>query len=121
MSLIYAALAAYCGAFFYIYNHPAFFVFCYAPWILLSGLAWLDLRSDRHIFWGMVWLLVNFACFNAGHVEVAVVLIGGLNLAAMAHALTRHRNVAGVVKLMGRMSVGLLLFLGLTAPCGCLF
>ena len=31
LSLIYAALAAYCGAFFYVGNHPVFFVFCYAP------------------------------------------------------------------------------------------
>src|SRR5438445_629815 len=44
LSLIYSALAAWCGAFFYINNHPAFFVFCYAPWILLSALAFLDLR-----------------------------------------------------------------------------
>ena len=73
LSLIYAALAAYCGAFFYIINHPVFFVFSYAPWILLSALGMLDLQSRRHVRWGLVWLLVNFACFNAGHVETAVV------------------------------------------------
>jgi hypothetical protein len=116
LSLIYAALAAYCGAFFYINNHPGFFVFCHAPWILLSALAWLDVRSDRHIFWGMVWLLVNVACFNAGHVELAVVLIGGLNLTAFAHALVRHHKTAGLATVIGRMSVGTILFLGLTAP-----
>jgi hypothetical protein len=71
---------------------PGFFVFAYAPWILLSAIEWLDLRSGRHVRWGLVWLLVNFACFNAGHVEVAVVLIGGLNLAAVACALTGCRN-----------------------------
>jgi hypothetical protein len=116
LSLIYAALAAYCGAFFYINNHPVFFVFCYAPWILLSALAWLDLRSGRNICWGVVWLMVNFACFNAGHVEAAVVLIGGLNLTAMAYALARHRKTADLAKVIGRMSVGTILFLGLTAP-----
>ena len=116
LSLIYAALAAYCGAFFYINNHPVFFVFCYAPWILLSAFAWLDLRSGRHVCWGVIWLLVNFACFNAGHVEAAVVLIGGLNLTAIAHALAGHRKGADVAKVIGRMSVGTILFLGLTAP-----
>jgi hypothetical protein len=116
LALMFAALAAYCGAFFYINNHPVFFVFCYAPWILLSALAWLDLRSGRNVRWGVVWLLVNFACFNAGHVEVGVVLIGGLNLAAMAQALARHHKAADLAALIGRMSVGTILFLGLTAP-----
>jgi hypothetical protein len=116
LSLIFAALAAYCGAFFYINNHPVFFVFCYAPWILLSALAWLDMRSGRHVCWGLVWLLANFACFNAGHVEAAVVLIGGLNLTAIACALAGHCKIADVAKVIGRMSVGTILFLGLTAP-----
>jgi hypothetical protein len=116
LSLIYAALAAYCGAFFFINNHLVFFVFCYVPWILLSALGWLDLRSRRHVCWGVVWLLVNFACFNAGHVEVAVVLIGGLNLTAFAYTLIRHRNVAGLTTVIGRMILGAILFLGLTAP-----
>ena len=116
LSLIYAALAAYCGAFFYINNHPVFFVFCYAPWILLSAIAWLDIQSGRNIRWGMVWLLANFACFNAGHIEVAVILIGGLNLTAIAYALARHRKTADLAKVIGRMSIGTILFLGLTAP-----
>jgi hypothetical protein len=116
LSLIYAALAAYCGAFFYINCHPAFFVFSYAPWILLSALGLLDLRSERYAAWGLVWLLVNFACFNAGHVEVSVVLIGGLNLAALASALTQSRTAGDWARIMGRMAVGTLLFLGLAAP-----
>ncbi len=116
LAVIYAALAAYCGAFFYINNHPVFFVFSYAPWILLSALALLDLQSDRYARWGLVWLLVNCACFNAGHVEVAVILIGGLNLAAVGYALALGRKVADWVKVLGRMAAGTLLFLGLTAP-----
>ena len=116
LSLIYAALAAYCGAFFYINNHPVFFVFSYAPWILLSALALLDVQSQCHVRWGLVWLLVTFACFNAGHVETAVVLIGGLNLAAVAFALTCCRNITDAAKVVARMAVGALLFLGLTAP-----
>ena len=116
LSVIYTALAAYCGAFFFINNHPVFFVFCYAPWILLSALAWLDVQSGRHVRWGLGGLLVNFACFNAGHVEVAVDLIGGLNLVAVACALTKSRKVGDWTKVLGRMALGTLLFLGLTAP-----
>ena len=116
LALVYAALAAYCGAFYYINNHPMFFVFSYAPWILLSALALLDLQSQRSVRWGLIWLLANFACFNAGHVEVAVDLIGGLNLAALAGALAGGRSVADSARVLGRMAVGTLLFLGLTAP-----
>ena len=116
LSLIYAGMAAYCGAFFYINNHPSFFVFCYAPWILLSALELLDLRSERFLRWGAVWVLANFACFNAGHVEVAVDLIGGLNLMAVAHALIRRQKLADGCRILGRMAIASFLFLGLTAP-----
>jgi hypothetical protein len=116
LSLAYAALSAYCGAFFYINNHPAFFVFSYTPWILMSALSFLDLSSKKSICWGLVWLLANFSCFNAGHVEPAVVLIAGLNLAAMLYALLRHRNPAGALQIFCRIGIGALLFLGLTAP-----
>ena len=112
LSLIYSGLAAYCGAWFYINNHPAFFVFAYAPWILLAAIEWLGSRSGRHVRWGLVWLLANFACFNAGHVEVAVVLIGGLNLAAVAYALTGCRNAVSPARVLGRMGIGTLLFFG---------
>jgi hypothetical protein len=116
LALIYAAFAAYCGAFFYINNHPVFFVFCYAPWILLSGLGWLDLQAKHYVTWGLVWLLVNFGCFNGGHVEVSVVLIGGLNLAVVAYELAAYRRMADQVRMLGRMAVGTLLLVGLTAP-----
>jgi len=116
LSLAYAVLSAYCGAFFYINNHPAFFVFSYAPWILLSALNFLDLSSKKSIRWGLVWLLANFSCFNAGHVEPAVVLIAGLNLAALLCALLRYRNAAGALQIFCRIGIGGLLFLGLTAP-----
>ena len=116
LSLIYSALAAYCGAFFFINSHPAFFVFSYAPWILLAAIKWFDLGSGRQATWGLIWLLANFACFNAGHVEVGVVLIGGLNLTALIYALTGCRDFLNVVRILGRVGLSTLLFLGLTAP-----
>ena len=115
LSWISAALAAYSGPFFYINNHPAFFVFAYAPWILLSAIGMLDVRSPRPIRWSLVWLLVNVGCFNAGDVEAAVVLITGLNAAALAFALSRSGR-AGWTRTIGWMAVHTVLFLGLTAP-----
>ncbi len=121
LSLIFAVLGAYCGAFFFIDNHPSFFVFCYAPWILLSALAWLDLESRRWIRWALLWLLANFACFNAGHIELGIILIGGLNLAALAFSAVRHRDIPGATRVLARMILGTLLFLGLTAPVSLAF
>src|ERR1035437_10138993 len=94
LSLIFTALAAYCGAYFFIYNHPVFFVLTYAPWILLAAIEYLDLRSAHYLRWGLLWLLANLSCLTAGHVEVAVILIGGLNFAAVAGALIEYRNFA---------------------------
>jgi hypothetical protein len=116
LSLIYAALAAYCGAYIFIDNHPVFFVLAYAPWILLSAIELLDLQSGRFVRWGLIWLLANFACFNAGHVEVAVTLIGGLNLAALAYSLTLCSNAFNLAKVLARMIVAPLIFFGLSAP-----
>ncbi|MBU6410826.1 MAG: hypothetical protein KGR98_10615, partial [Verrucomicrobia bacterium] len=116
LAAIYAALAAYCGAFFYINAHPSFFVFCYSPWVLLSALALLDLRSGASWRAGLGWLLANVACFNGGDAEAAVTLIGGLNLAAFIFALTSCRAMGDVARVAGRMAVGTALFLGLTAP-----
>jgi len=116
LTLIFSVLAAYCGAFYYIYNHTVFFVFSYTPWILLSGLELLDLRSKHYFRWGLVWLVANFGCFNGGHVEPAVVLIGGLNLAALAFALANVRGFVPAATVLLRLAVGTTLFLFLTAP-----
>jgi hypothetical protein len=116
LALIFAALAAYCGAYFYINNHPSFFVLAYAPWILLAAIEWLDLQSARPVRWGIIWLLANFCCFNAGHIEVAVDLMAGLNLAAVIHALVGYRDRASQAGILVRMGIGTLFLAGLTAP-----
>ena len=116
LSWMYAALAAYCGAFFFINNHLVFFVFAYSPWILLSSMALLELQSPSYLRWGLVWLLANYGCFNAGHIEVSAVLIGGLNGAAFIHGLAACRRFPDGVRVVCRMLAGTLLFLMLTAP-----
>ena len=116
LAMVFAALSAWCGAFYYIFNHPAFFVFCYAPWILLAALEMLDPDSPHYIRWGLAWIIASFGCFNAGHVETAVILIGPLNAAALAFALLRNRGSRATLKIIGRMSVATVLFLALTSP-----
>ncbi len=116
LALIYAALAAYCGAYFFIPNHAMSFVLAYAPWILVSAIEMLDLKSRRALRWGLIWLVANFGCFNGGHLEPAVVLIAGLNLAALTHALILYRGGKSALEVLGRLGLGTLLFLGLSAP-----
>jgi hypothetical protein len=116
LGMIFAALGAYCGVYYFIFSHPVFFVFSYTPWILLSALEVLDLRSNRCLLWGLVWLIADFGCFNGGHVEPAVVLIGGLNCAALAFALATNRAATAAVRVLARIGVATALFLALTAP-----
>jgi hypothetical protein len=115
-SLIFTLLAAYSGAYIFIDNHPAFFVFTYAPWILLSVMAMLARPLSDSLRWGFIWLLANIGCFNGGHVELAVTLIGGLNLAGLTFSLISCRGILNQTKLLLHMMAGVLLFLGLTAP-----
>jgi len=116
LGMAFAALAAWCGGFYYIFNHPVFFVFCYAPWILLAALEMLDLNSPYYLRWGLGWLVACFGCFNAGHVETAVIIIGAFNLAALILALLQNRGGAAALKIAGRMLLLTVLFLALTAP-----
>lgn len=116
LGLLFTALGTYCGAFFFINNHPAFFVFSYAPWILLSALQLFDSQSGHYVRWGWVWLWANFGCFTGGHVEPAVLLIGGLNFAALVYSLAGCGNIPERLKVLTRMVLATLVFLGLTAP-----
>ena len=83
---------------------------------MLAAIKWLDLRTGQNVRWGLIWLLANFACFNAGHVEVALVLIAGLNLAAVVHALMGCRSAVNSAEVLCRMGAGAVFFVGLTAP-----
>lgn len=116
LALLFSALAAYCGAYYYIFNHPAFFVFSYSPWILLSAIEMLDLQSRHYLRWAITWLLVCFGCFNAGHVEPAILLIGGFNFAALASSLLNNRGIFSAARILTRMAAGTILFLALTSP-----
>lgn len=60
--------------------------------------------------------VIIFAVSCAGHVEVAVILIAGLNLAALVHALLGCCRKVEEVMVLARMGIGTGLFLWLTAP-----
>lgn len=111
-----AALGAYCGAFYYIANHPSFFVFCYSPWVMLTALRMLKAPSLLCSPWPFAWLAANFACFNAGMVELAVALIGGLNLTALVCVLAGKNGWQLRVAVLPRLGLLTLVFLAATSP-----
>lgn len=113
LPVAFAGLAAWSGAFFYTFSHPSFIVFSYTPWILLSAIRMLESTSGKSALWGGVWLLANVSCFNAGMLSVAVILIGGLNLVALAYAVSASEKRRGPFLKMG---LGTFVFLGWTAP-----
>ena len=114
LALLFTVAAAFCGLFHFAPNHPGFFVFCYTPWILLSVMRALRESGPRRIGWGLLWLVVNTGCFNAGHVEAAVVCIAGLNLTGFIHALAESRIARW--RVAGTMAALTALFAGLNAP-----
>jgi hypothetical protein len=116
LAFIYAALGAYCGAYYFIASHPVFFVLAYAPWILLSSMELLNLDSSQKVRWWIIWPLATVGCFNGGHVEVAVDLIVGLNLAALVDALARQPSLDQRLKILRRIAIATFLFVGITAP-----
>jgi hypothetical protein len=115
-AVVYVFLSAFCGVYFYIYNHPSFFVFAYSPWILLTGISMLDRDCRRSRGWFMGWLVSNLGCFNAGMLSVSVVLIGGLNLTALVYSISGCKEWAARKIVVVRMALGSLIFLGLSAP-----
>ena len=116
LALIYSAMASYCGAYFYIASHPVFFVLTYAPWILLSAMKLLDPARKTQARWWLAWLISNVGCFCGGHVEVALDLIAGMNLVALANALVRENRTGQSLRIIAKIATATLLFLGITAP-----
>ncbi len=75
-----AASAAFFGFFSFRINHPSFFSFCYAPWILVG---WFHLRSAADLrgrLIGSGWLLLAaWAVLNSGTAKEAYMLLLSLN------------------------------------------
>lgn len=77
---IIAATTPFVGFFIYRLNHPAFFSFCYAPWILYTWLRFVQAESWRGTIFSAAGLMgANWFLLNSGTVKEAYVLLLGLN------------------------------------------
>ncbi len=81
-AILVAFSAAFFGFFSFRINHPSFFTFCYAPWILVG---WFKLREASHLRPRLIasgWLLLgNWAVLNSGTAKEAYMLLLSLNVA----------------------------------------
>lgn len=81
-ALLVAFAADFVGFFPFRVNHPAFFSFCYAPWMLYC---WLRIATAQR-WTGAAWaagalLLVNWTMLNSGTAKEAYMLLLTLNFA----------------------------------------
>lgn len=83
---------AFIGFFIYRINHPAYFSFCYAPWILV---AWLILEADlgrRNQSRGLAALIgANLLLLTSGTVKEAYMLLLALNATGLTILLSSTR------------------------------
>lgn len=92
-AMIVSASSAFIGFFLFRVNHPAFFSFCYAPWVLYC---WFRLVSAPHGRALSKWLLaLVLACWiviNSGAVKESYVLVLSFSLTGFITFLL-HRNL----------------------------
>lgn len=85
--------SAFLGFFIYRINHPAFFSFCYAPWVLV---AWMIVEGDvgrPNQARGIAALVAgNALLLTSGTVKEAYMLLLSLNLAGLTFVLTSARG-----------------------------
>jgi hypothetical protein len=83
-TLLITAVVPFVGFFFYRLNHPSFFSFCYAPWILY---AWLRLTQaatlKQAVGHAAVLLLASWVQMASGAVKEAYMLVVLMNLVGL--------------------------------------
>ncbi len=88
-ALLTAAAAPFLGFFVYRLNHPAFFSLCYAPWVLLTWLNFIEAKSRRAATgWLAGLMLANWTLLNSGTAKEAYMLLLCMNLAGAVTLIT---------------------------------
>ena len=109
---------AFVGFFIYRVNHPAFFSFCYAPWVLV---AWMILEADlgrSHQSRGLAALIgANLLLMTSGTVKEAYMLLLALNATGLTLLLSSTRAAWSVrLRSVGWTVAAGVAFVLLTAP-----
>ena len=121
VALLLAFSAGFIGFFAYRFNHPAFFSFCYAPWILVC---WLEITRAPLVrsagAWAAGLVLASWVELNSGTAKEAYMLLLSLHACGflvflVTPTLSRigklaHLCIAGVVLLLVAMPAWLTFF-----------
>jgi hypothetical protein len=116
-ALLVAASSAFLGFFIVRLNHPDFFSFCYAPWVLLAWVRIIQAASTRQRWpWLLALALATMMCLNSGAVKSGLLLCGAMHLAGILALLLDRRPLRERLKLLAVMSLLGVAILLITAP-----
>jgi hypothetical protein len=115
VALLLAFSSGFIGFFAFRFNHPAFFSFCYAPWLLV---AWLEIARAVTVRsaagWAAALFLASLAELNSGTAKEAYMLLASLHgCGLLAFLLTPTPLRSRKLLHLGVIGIALLL---VTAP-----
>jgi hypothetical protein len=109
--------AAFLGFFIYRLNHPAYFSFCYAPWLLYAWIRIADAVTWRELAsWCALLILASCSDLNSGTVKEAYMLLFGMYLAGGIVVVSVARSWLQRAILLSAAALSGLIFVLLTAP-----
>ncbi|MEO7698709.1 MAG: hypothetical protein ABIZ04_05755 [Opitutus sp.] len=117
-SAMVAALAsAFLGFFIYRLNHPAYFSFCYAPWLLYAWVRIADAVTWKQLAgWCGLLVLASVSELNSGTVKEAYMLLFGMYFAGFVVVVSTARPWPQRLIAVGAAIWSAVLFVLLTAP-----
>jgi hypothetical protein len=114
--------APFVGFFVYRINHPAFFSFCYAPWVLLC---WIQLGRQKGrtgvLLWTAAYVGTNAALLCSGTVKEAYMLIAVMNLSGLAVLCATERDPSRRLEKILSVGAGSVVLALVTAPVWLVF
>ena len=114
---ITAFSSAFVGFFLFRVNHPAYFSFCYAPWILYAWLRITDAPGTRGALpWVGALILASFAELTSGTAKEAYMLLISLNFTGVVVLFARSGPWRETVGKLLLAAAGGVLFVMLSAP-----
>ncbi|MBE2215909.1 MAG: hypothetical protein IAE82_18700 [Opitutaceae bacterium] len=114
---ITALSSAFVGFFLYRVNHPAYFSFCYAPWMLYAWARIADAPTARRaILWICALIVATFAELTSGTAKEAYMLLIGLNFTGAVLALVQPEPWRTTAAKLGLSAAGGVVFAMLSAP-----
>lgn len=114
---ITALSSAFVGFYLFRVNHPAYFSFSYAPWMLYAWVRIADAPAPRRALpWIGALILANFAELTSGTAKEAYMLLMGLNFTGVIVLLAQAEAWRATIAKLLLTAAGGVLFVMLSAP-----